>query len=86
MKKTLLAAAVILFVIAPPPSSPTARIRLAGVFLQGFGIWHSEAQNCAIPASKPWMTFDCGFFKCPKTRLLGIPPSSTTRTGARIRA
>lgn len=52
---------------------PTARIRLAGVFLQGFSVWRSDAQNCAAPASRPWMNFDCGFFKCPKPKFLGIP-------------
>src|SRR5689334_943539 len=73
MTKIAAVAALLLLAVTGSAQQPSARIRLAGVFLQGFSVWHSDAQNCAAPAGKPWMNFDCGFFKCPKPRFLGIP-------------
>jgi hypothetical protein len=73
MRRIALASAAMIVTLCAFAQEPPARIRLAGVFLQGFSVWRSEAQNCAPPAAKPWMNFDCGFFKCPKPKFLGIP-------------
>jgi hypothetical protein len=54
------------------PDQP-ARIRIAGIFLQGFTAWRTESMSCMAPAGKPLLDAQCGFFKCPKPKLLGIP-------------
>jgi hypothetical protein len=57
-----------------PASAPaTAKIRIAGIFIQKFSVWRTELPDCAKPASKPWLYLECGFAKCPKPAFLDIP-------------
>jgi hypothetical protein len=69
----LLAACAVARAGDPPAPTNEARIRIAGLFLKGFGVWRVDAPNCATPAGKPWLALDCGMWKCPKPQLLGIP-------------
>jgi hypothetical protein len=57
---------------AVPPTAP-AKIRIAGIFIKKFSVWHAELPNCAKPAGKPWMFLDCGFSTCPEFPVLDIP-------------
>jgi hypothetical protein len=57
----------------PGPQSGEARIRLAGIFLQGFNVWKIDKPDCDHPPQKPWLHLDCGLIKCAKPTLLGIP-------------
>ena len=58
-----------------PASAPaaTAKIRIAGIFIQKFSVWQTGESNCAKPDSKPWLYLECGFAKCPKPASLDIP-------------
>src|SRR3954464_13343366 len=52
--------------------SPTAKLRIAGIFVSGFSVWHVDLPNCTA-TGKPWLKLDCGTFKCAKPASLGIP-------------
>lgn len=57
--------------VADEPA-PTARLRVAGIFIHGFSVWRVDLPNCAA-AGKPWLKLECGFAKCPKPASLDIP-------------
>jgi hypothetical protein len=61
---------------AGPPADRSAngpaKIRVAGVFIAGFNVWKMTMPNCSA-SGDPWLKFECGFFKCPKPKSLGIP-------------
>ena len=75
MKKTLWAFALLTcsLAIAEEPAAPTAKLRVAGVFVKKFTVWRTETPNCATPATAPWLKLYCGFAKCPKPASLDIP-------------
>jgi hypothetical protein len=57
----------------PPAPAATAKIRIAGVFIKKFSVWHADLPTCAKPVGKPWMFLDCGFSTCPKFVHFEIP-------------
>jgi len=75
MKNTLRAFALFIssLAVGQESAAPTAKLRVAGVFVKKFTVWRTETPNCATPTTPPWLKLYCGFAKCPKPASLGIP-------------
>jgi hypothetical protein len=75
MKNTLWAFALLTcsLAVAEEPAAPTAKLRVAGVFVRKFTVWRTSNPNCGTPATAPWLKLYCGIRKCPKPASLGIP-------------
>lgn len=56
-----------------PRPAPTAKLRIAGVFVKKFTVWRTETTDCATPTTAPWLKLYCGFAKCPTPASLDIP-------------